>query len=339
MAYRVSLLFLQIPVLGEVCVPLSKATPTGQLCRQLDQNQQQQQQQGLGTGGSTVKPPSDQLQSPQDTGLWAQGWHKNLLTLTLASQPHKSPAGRPWGLGATARGRVPRALDSDSALALARTRHGTSGLSRPLCPLLRTPPRREASGSAPGVPPSPALGGGAGSGHVEGSPVPPPSPSPAPPPGSKPPTRPPPAESSEPEQGTARARDRPPPPSCRGCLAVSRTPARCVAFSGQLCGRLDSSGSDSEDSSAGGSSDTMDLSFMAAQLPMMGGAFMDSPNEDFSTEYSLFNSSTNVHAASNGQGQPEEPPRSSNDAVLLWIAIIATLGNIVVVGVVYAFTF
>lgn len=42
---------------------------------------------------------------------------------------------------------------------------------------------------------------------------------------------------------------------------------------------------------------------------------------------------------SNGQGQPEEPPRSSNDAVLLWIAIIATLGNIVVVGVVYAFTF
>ncbi|XP_036887389.1 uncharacterized protein C14orf132 homolog [Sturnira hondurensis] len=83
----------------------------------------------------------------------------------------------------------------------------------------------------------------------------------------------------------------------------------------------------------------MDLSFMAAQLPMMGGAFMDSPNEDFGAEYSLFSSSTNIHAASSGQGQPEEPPRSSNDAVLLWIAIIATLGNIVVVGVVYAFTF
>ncbi|KFO21342.1 hypothetical protein H920_17251 [Fukomys damarensis] len=72
---------------------------------------------------------------------------------------------------------------------------------------------------------------------------------------------------------------------------------------------------------------------------MMGGVFMDSPSEDFSTEYSLFNSSANVHAASNGQGHPEEPPRSSNDAILLWIAIIATLGNIVVVGVVYAFTF
>ncbi|XP_074069123.1 uncharacterized protein C14orf132 homolog [Macrotis lagotis] len=83
----------------------------------------------------------------------------------------------------------------------------------------------------------------------------------------------------------------------------------------------------------------MDLSFMAAQIPVMGGAFMDSPNEDFSTEYSLFNSSANVHTTISGPNQLEEPPRSSNDAVLLWIAIIATIGNIVVVGVVYAFTF
>ncbi|XP_072284544.1 uncharacterized protein C14orf132 homolog [Pyxicephalus adspersus] len=83
----------------------------------------------------------------------------------------------------------------------------------------------------------------------------------------------------------------------------------------------------------------MDLSFMAAQLPVMGGAFMDSPNEEFGTEYSLFNSSANVHAASTTQSPPEEPARSSNDAILLWIAIIATIGNIVVVGVVYAFTF
>ncbi|KYO45451.1 hypothetical protein Y1Q_0015115 [Alligator mississippiensis] len=75
------------------------------------------------------------------------------------------------------------------------------------------------------------------------------------------------------------------------------------------------------------------------KLPVMGGAFMDSPNEDFSTEYSLFNSSANVHAAASMQNPPEETPRSSNDAILLWIAIIATIGNIVVVGVVYAFTF
>ncbi|XP_071601767.1 uncharacterized protein C14orf132 homolog [Heliangelus exortis] len=97
--------------------------------------------------------------------------------------------------------------------------------------------------------------------------------------------------------------------------------------------------STSSSSSSSSSSSTMDLSFMAAQLPVMGGAFMDSPNEDFSTEYSLFNSSANVHAASSMQNPPEETSRSSNDAILLWIAIIATIGNIVVVGVVYAFTF
>uniref|UniRef100_A0A4X2JYL8 Chromosome 14 open reading frame 132 n=1 Tax=Vombatus ursinus TaxID=29139 RepID=A0A4X2JYL8_VOMUR len=74
-------------------------------------------------------------------------------------------------------------------------------------------------------------------------------------------------------------------------------------------------------------------------IPVMGGAFMDSPNEDFSTEYSLFSSSANVHTATSGPNQLEDPPRSSNDAILLWIAIIATIGNIVVVGVVYAFTF
>ncbi|XP_035395172.1 uncharacterized protein C14orf132 homolog [Cygnus atratus] len=81
------------------------------------------------------------------------------------------------------------------------------------------------------------------------------------------------------------------------------------------------------------------LPYPSSQLPVMGGAFMDSPNEDFSTEYSLFNSSANVHAASSMQNPPEETSRSSNDAILLWIAIIATIGNIVVVGVVYAFTF
>ncbi|XP_036604724.1 uncharacterized protein C14orf132 homolog [Trichosurus vulpecula] len=98
-------------------------------------------------------------------------------------------------------------------------------------------------------------------------------------------------------------------------------------------------GENSEGSSQSSSSHTMDLSFMAAQIPVMGGAFMDSPNEDFSTEYSLFSSSANVHTGTSGPNQLEDPPRSSNDAILLWIAIIATIGNIVVVGVVYAFTF
>lgn len=88
----------------------------------------------------------------------------------------------------------------------------------------------------------------------------------------------------------------------------------------------------------------MDLSFMAAQIPVMTGAFMDSsPNDDYSGEHSLFNSSANVHAAAVAaaavQSQQEEQQSMSSDAIWLWIAIIATIGNIVVVGVVYACTF
>ncbi|XP_056447193.1 uncharacterized protein C14orf132 [Gadus chalcogrammus] len=88
----------------------------------------------------------------------------------------------------------------------------------------------------------------------------------------------------------------------------------------------------------------MDLSFMAAQIPVMTGAFMDSsPNDDYSGEHSLFNSSASVHAAASAaasvHGYPDENQSMSSDAIWLWIAIIATIGNIVVVGVVYAFTF
>lgn len=72
---------------------------------------------------------------------------------------------------------------------------------------------------------------------------------------------------------------------------------------------------------------------------VMAGAFMDSPNDDDSTDHSLFNSSASVHAASMAaHDQPEREPMS-RDAIWLWIAITATIGNIVVVGVVYAFTF
>ncbi|XP_072546430.1 uncharacterized protein C14orf132 [Salminus brasiliensis] len=86
----------------------------------------------------------------------------------------------------------------------------------------------------------------------------------------------------------------------------------------------------------------MDLSFMAAQIPVMTGAFMDSsPNDDYSAEHSLFNSSASVNAApiASVQMQHDEQQHMSSDAIWLWIAIVATIGNIVVVGVVYAFTF
>ncbi|KAG7999800.1 hypothetical protein GBF38_000372, partial [Nibea albiflora] len=80
---------------------------------------------------------------------------------------------------------------------------------------------------------------------------------------------------------------------------------------------------------------------LKSKIPVMTGAFMDSsPNDDYSTDHSLFNSSASVHAASMAaHGQPEEPQSMSGDAIWLWIAITATIGNIVVVGVVYAFTF
>ncbi|XP_064152319.1 uncharacterized protein C14orf132-like isoform X1 [Anguilla rostrata] len=80
--------------------------------------------------------------------------------------------------------------------------------------------------------------------------------------------------------------------------------------------------------------------FSLFSIPVMTGAFMDSPNDDYSTDHSLFNSSASVHAAAIiAHGQQEEPQPMSRDAIWLWVAIIATIGNIVVVGVVYAFTF
>ncbi|XP_029937695.1 uncharacterized protein C14orf132 isoform X2 [Myripristis murdjan] len=77
-------------------------------------------------------------------------------------------------------------------------------------------------------------------------------------------------------------------------------------------------------------------------IPVMTGAFMDSsPNDDYSGDHSLFNSSASVHAAASAASvqQQDEPQSMSSDAIWLWIAIVATIGNIVVVGVVYAFTF
>lgn len=67
-----------------------------------------------------------------------------------------------------------------------------------------------------------------------------------------------------------------------------------------------------------------------------------SPNDDYSGEHSLFNSSASVHAAASAasvHGQQDESQSMSSDAIWLWIAIVATIGNIVVVGIVYACTF
>ncbi|KAK3542008.1 hypothetical protein QTP86_010325 [Hemibagrus guttatus] len=68
---------------------------------------------------------------------------------------------------------------------------------------------------------------------------------------------------------------------------------------------------------------------MMQGIPVMTGAFMDSsPNDDYSTDHSLFNSSASV-----ALHQQEAPQRVSRDAIWLWIAISATIANIVVVGI------
>ncbi|XP_064408787.1 uncharacterized protein C14orf132 [Latimeria chalumnae] len=80
----------------------------------------------------------------------------------------------------------------------------------------------------------------------------------------------------------------------------------------------------------------MELSLMAAQFPAMSGAFLDSPyNEDFSLQTSL----SNIHISIPQKEEVDKNSRFSSDAIWLWIAIIATIGNIIVVGVTCACTF
>uniref|UniRef100_A0A4W3HMD4 Uncharacterized protein n=1 Tax=Callorhinchus milii TaxID=7868 RepID=A0A4W3HMD4_CALMI len=61
------------------------------------------------------------------------------------------------------------------------------------------------------------------------------------------------------------------------------------------------------------------------------GAFLDSPyNGDVSLQASSVNIAPNVIR----QLEPEEETKVSREAIWLWVAIIATIGNIIVVGVV-----
>ncbi|KAJ8414610.1 hypothetical protein AAFF_G00038120 [Aldrovandia affinis] len=71
-------------------------------------------------------------------------------------------------------------------------------------------------------------------------------------------------------------------------------------------------------------------------FPAMSGAFMDSP---YNGNTSLQTSTSNLHATYARPPEPEEESKFSSDAIWLWIAVIATIGNIVVVAVVCACTF
>ncbi|MGH0181744.1 UNVERIFIED_CONTAM: hypothetical protein FKN15_007726 [Acipenser sinensis] len=68
----------------------------------------------------------------------------------------------------------------------------------------------------------------------------------------------------------------------------------------------------------------------ALHFPAMSGGFMDSP---YNGNSSLQTSTSNLHANTRPQ-EPEEESKLSSEAIWLWIAIIATIGNIVVVAVV-----
>ncbi|XP_072551857.1 uncharacterized protein C14orf132 [Salminus brasiliensis] len=81
----------------------------------------------------------------------------------------------------------------------------------------------------------------------------------------------------------------------------------------------------------------MELSLMAAQhFPAVSGAFMDSP---YNGNTSLQTSTSNLNASFSRPVEQEEEGKFSSDAIWLWVAVIATIGNIVVVAVVCACAF
>uniref|UniRef100_A0A674P8D1 Uncharacterized protein n=1 Tax=Takifugu rubripes TaxID=31033 RepID=A0A674P8D1_TAKRU len=61
------------------------------------------------------------------------------------------------------------------------------------------------------------------------------------------------------------------------------------------------------------------------------GAFMDSP---YNGNTSLQTSTSNLNASCSRPSEAEDDGKVSSDTIWLWIAVLATIGNIVVVAVV-----
>ncbi|KAL7870828.1 hypothetical protein SRHO_G00083250 [Serrasalmus rhombeus] len=76
--------------------------------------------------------------------------------------------------------------------------------------------------------------------------------------------------------------------------------------------------------------------FYNEHFPAVSGAFMDSP---YNGNTSLQTSSSNLNASFSRPVEQEEEGKFSSDAIWLWVAVIATIGNIVVVAVVCACAF
>ncbi|KAL7878379.1 hypothetical protein AOLI_G00093530 [Acnodon oligacanthus] len=71
-------------------------------------------------------------------------------------------------------------------------------------------------------------------------------------------------------------------------------------------------------------------------FPAVSGALMDSP---YNGNTSLQTSTSNLNASFSRPVEQEEEGKFSSDAIWLWVAVIATIGNIVVVAVVCACAF
>lgn len=70
--------------------------------------------------------------------------------------------------------------------------------------------------------------------------------------------------------------------------------------------------------------------------PAVSGAFMDSP---YNGNTSLQTSTSNLNAGYSRPSEAEDDGKVSSDTIWLWIAVLATIGNIVVVAVVCACAF
>ncbi|XP_053278092.1 uncharacterized protein C14orf132, partial [Pleuronectes platessa] len=71
-------------------------------------------------------------------------------------------------------------------------------------------------------------------------------------------------------------------------------------------------------------------------FPAVSGAFMDSP---YNGNTSLQTSTSNLNAGYSRPSEAEDDGKVSSDTIWLWIAVLATIGNIVVVAVVCACAF
>ncbi|XP_061638894.1 uncharacterized protein C14orf132 [Phyllopteryx taeniolatus] len=82
--------------------------------------------------------------------------------------------------------------------------------------------------------------------------------------------------------------------------------------------------------------DLSDISNPNQHFPAVSGAFMDSP---YNGNTSLQTSTSNLNTGYSRPSETEDDGKVSSDTIWLWIAVLATIGNIVVVAVVCACAF